>query len=164
MITTEINEPQVRAALERMLAGVTDMSQVMTDIAEYLAEATKARFATGKAPDGEAWAPKSPATLAAYGARKSNRVDTRPLFGPTGMLNSQIHHDHGSDFASISSNLIQSAVMQWGAAKGAFGTTKTGSSIPWGDIPARPFIGISEADRVEIPAIVEEWLKGLSSP
>lgn len=163
MITTEINEPEVRAVLERLAANLTNMSPVMQDVAEYMLESTKARFPKGQAPDGTAWAPKSPATLAAYGARKSNTVDTRPLFGPTGLLRSQVYKTSGPDFAEVGSNQIYAAVMQFGAAKGAFGTMANGSSIPWGTIPARPFLGISEEDRVGISAIVEEWLDGIST-
>ncbi|MEQ3671482.1 MAG: phage virion morphogenesis protein [Pseudophaeobacter sp.] len=57
------------------------------------------------------------------------------------------------------SNAIQSAVMQFGAAKGAFGTASNGSSIPWGNIPARPFIGISEEDETNLALELEEWLE-----
>ena len=48
--------------------------------------------------------------------------------------------------------------MQFGARYGAFGTISRGGSIPWGNIPARPFLGISDTDRSNIAATVEEWL------
>ena len=69
--------------------------------------------------------------------------------------------DYGPDFVEIGTNKIYAAVMQFGAAKGAFGTDAGGSSIPWGAIPARPFLGISDQDRTNIAATVDEWLEGI---
>lgn len=146
----------VLAALETSLA---DMSPVMEDLGEYLVTSTKARFPTGTAPDGTKWAPKSQATLARYGAKKSNRVDVRPLYGPSGMLSRMIFHSASQTEVSWGSNMIYSAVMQFGAAKGAFGAMSNGASIPWGRIPARPFIGISAEDEVNIIATLEDWLE-----
>jgi phage gpG-like protein len=50
--------------------------------------------------------------------------------------------------------------MQFGATKGQFGQTKRGASIPWRNIPARPFLGLSPTDETEIVATVEEYLSG----
>jgi hypothetical protein len=44
---------------------------------------------------------------------------------------------------------------QFGAKKHSF----TGGKTPWGDIPARPFLGLSAADRVEVLAILQEHLE-----
>lgn len=159
MYEVEFEADAVAAALKRLAAGVADMTPVMQSIGEYLMVSTKDRFPTGQAPDGSAWQPKSPTTLARYGARKSNRVDHRPLYGPTGLLSSQIHYQAGHDFAEVGSNRIYAAVMQFGAAKGAFGNMANGSPIPWGDIPARPYLGLSAKDATEIPAIIAEWLE-----
>ncbi|MGB0955835.1 MAG: phage virion morphogenesis protein [Panacagrimonas sp.] len=50
-------------------------------------------------------------------------------------------------------------IQQFGARKGAFGTTRRGAPIPWGDIPARPFLGISDEDRTEIELLLFEFLE-----
>ena len=55
--------------------------------------------------------------------------------------------------------MIYAAVHQFGAKKGQFGTAKNGSSIPCGDIPARPFIGVSDADESRIVEMLSEWLQ-----
>ncbi|WP_206184198.1 hypothetical protein [Thioclava sp. IC9] len=68
---------------------------------------------------------------------------------------------------TVSSRAIQSVVMQFDAKKGGFGSYQGkgvgGSSptvsIPWGDIPARPFMGISAGDQENIEAAIVEWLK-----
>jgi len=76
-------------------------------------------------------------------------------------LRSSFFRDYGPDFVELGTNKIYSAVMQFGAAKGAFGTNARGGSIPWGNIPARPFLGISDQDRLNIAGIVEEWLQDI---
>ncbi|WP_409934431.1 phage virion morphogenesis protein [Tepidimonas sp.] len=41
---------------------------------------------------------------------------------------------------------------------GTFGATKRGGKIPWGDVPARPFMGISDDDRSAILDIIRKHL------
>lgn len=159
MIRSEIDLSFAEAALAALDRALTDMTPVMEDLGELLTTSTKDRFPTGTAPDGSKWAPKSQTTLDRYGARKSNRVDVRPLFGPTGLLSQQIYHEAGPTGVSWGSNLIYAAVMQFGAAQGAFGSMSNGSPIPWGNIPARPFIGVSAEDAANITATLEDWLQ-----
>jgi phage virion morphogenesis protein len=160
MIRVTLESTRTEAVLERVARSLADPRPVMQDIGEVLVASTKKRFTEGKSPDGLPWAAKSEATLSAYAAR-GLRADPRPLFGPSGVLSSTIFAEVGPDGSSVEvgSNRIYAAVMQFGAAKGAFGTTAGGSSIPWGNIPARPFLGLSEADETEIVATVEDWLQ-----
>ena len=61
--------------------------------------------------------------------------------------------------------------MQFGATAGEFGAhigkDKLGRdhihSIPWGNIPARPFIGLSDEDQTNIAAEIAEWLEGAAN-
>lgn len=161
MYTIEINDEQIAAQLGRLASGMEDMAPAMQEIAEYLVVTTKDRFPSGIAPAGTPWAPKSPTTLQAYAARH-DRQDPRPLFGPSGALSSTIFSVATSTSAEIGSGLIYSAVMQFGAGKGAFGKTSRGGAIPWGNIPARPFIGLSETDRAGILDITAEYIEALS--
>ena len=57
----------------------------------------------------------------------------------------------------IGSSLIYSGVMQSGAARGAFGRDRFGRPIPWGTIPARPWLGISREDGEAITEIADEY-------
>lgn len=163
MIEIEVNDEAVLAALQRAGAGASDLFPLMQGIGEYLVESTKQRFKDGKAPDGSVWAAKSPATIAAY-ERRNEKVDLRPLFGPRGLLSSQIASRPDSEGVSVGSSLNYSAVMQFGAEAGAFGTAANDTPIPWGKIPARPYLGISDADREEILHLVDTWLDGLITP
>lgn len=150
MIKVEINLNEIPEGLARLHAAMSDMSPVMQEIGELLVTSTKDRFKAGTAPSGAKWAAKSPATIAAYLARKE-RADTRPLFGPSGDLSSQIFSDAGSDRVEWGSNMIYAAMMHFGGSKSAYPHL-------WGDIPARPFLGISDDDETGIKATIEEWL------
>lgn len=164
MILIELKSTTALAALERAAAGLDDMTPLMADLGELLTRSTKQRFAEGVSPEGAKWAPKSQTTLNRYGARKSNRVDIRPLFGPSGALNSTIYPETSRDEALIGSPMIYAAVHQLGAARGAFGAMKNGAPIPWGNIPARPFLGLSAEDDVAVVETVQDYLTGALAP
>lgn len=161
-IRIDISDEDAIRQLDRLAEHLTDMTPLMQDLGEYLADSTERRFPEGVAPDGTPWAPKSQATMDAYRRREGRSsnasVPFRPLYGPSGRLSSEIHYEAQADSVEIGSNLIYAAVMQMGAGKGAFGTASNNTPIPWGDIPARPFLGISEDDRQTIPLIVAEYL------
>jgi phage virion morphogenesis protein len=159
MITIEIDDAALRAALGRAAAALADPSPLMADIGEYVREATKRRFAAGAGPDGVAWAPRSPATLEAY-ARRGDRPGARPLTGPSRALSTRIAWEMipGGQGVAIGSGEVYAAAMQFGMPKGYAGIARNDTPIPWGDIPARPFLGLSEDDRMAIREIIAEWL------
>ena len=159
MISLEVKGNDTALAFAELDRRLTDLSPIMAQIAEFLLDTTLARFQQGVAPDGSPWAPKSPSTIAAYQARKQ-AISYRPLIGPTKSLSSATNFAtaSGQDWARISSRAIQSAVMQLGAKKGAFGANKAGRPIPWGDIPARPFLGTSAKDQAGLVTIFEQML------
>lgn len=142
MITIEIKDDQITAALDGLVAHLGDMTQVMRAIGELLQDSTNQRFQRSEAPDGSTWAAKSPVTRG---------DDRRPLYGPSGILNTTIALDLGPDHLELGTNTPYGAMMQFGGSKEAFPHL-------WGDIPARPFLGISEDDRSGILETAEEWL------
>jgi phage gpG-like protein len=168
MITTEITPndfDDVGQLFDAIARGLTDMTPVFQDLGEFLSKTTKDRFGEGVSPDGAPWAPKSAATVESYrrreGRKRNARIDVRPLFGPTGRLSGEVHYEPGPTSVQIGSSLVYAGVMQFGAAKGAFGSMSNGSPIPWGSIPPRPFIGISDTDETGIRDILHEWLDDL---
>lgn len=144
MIRIELKDDEITAALAALSARLTDMTLVMQEVGELLMKSTKDRFGRGEAPDGSKWAPKSPVT---------EGRDRRPLFGPSGMLSSQIFAIPGPTSVEVGSNRVQAAMMQFGGSRAAYAHL-------WGDIPARPFLGVSETDRAGILDIVAEWIEG----
>ncbi|HWO99183.1 MAG TPA: phage virion morphogenesis protein [Methylococcus sp.] len=174
MITIEIDDREIQTALNQLADQVENLRPVLADIGEYLIQSTKSRFATGTAPDGSPWARNSEVTIGRYldryrGSRKkdgslSKRGQARaaakkPLIGETKRLSGEIAPRVGPDTVEVGSALEYAAVQQFGARRGAFGRTRRGAPIPWGDIPPRPFLGISDGDREEILAIIAERLE-----
>lgn len=152
MIRIDINDAAVSAALARLSARVTDLAEPLGDIGEMMVASTQDRMSKGLTPEGTPFAPRSPTTVAIYDA-KGLRYG-KPL-NQSGVLRGSIFYQVTGDGVRIGTNAIQSAVMQLGAAKHSLGPRS-----PWGPIPPRPYLGISEADRAGIGEIVEEWLAG----
>lgn len=144
MYTIELKADAVTGALDRAAALLDDMTPLMQDIGELLAASTKARFALGEAPDGSKWSANSPVTL-------TRKTDSRPLYGPTGLLSSQIFHEASAAQVEVGSNRIYAAMMQFGGTKAQFAHL-------WGTIPARPFLGLSAEDETNIIATIGDYL------
>lgn len=150
MFSVELKAEALNAGLAELVANLTDWTPVMEQIGEYLVMSTKERFKKGESPDGVQWAPNSPVTL----ARKSN---SSPLFGRSGDLRNMPAPIAGSDFVAIGSNQVYAAMMQFGGTKARFPHL-------WGNIPARPFLGLSPEDETNILALVVDYLTPSAGP
>jgi|WetSurMetagenome_2_1015567.scaffolds.fasta_scaffold169383_1 phage gpG-like protein len=87
----------------------------------------------------------------------STVIGKRPLIDGGDLARQIIKTVHGNTLL-VGSTMIYSAVQQFGLKQGKSGSTKRGSPIPWGDIPARPFLGISDQDRVDILDAISDYL------
>lgn len=174
MIQIQISDRQVNQALTRLVASVSNPRTVLDEIGELLIDSTKARFATSTGPDGKRWAENSDITILQYlgrykgsfkkngglSAKGASRLGgKKPLIGESGSLSSQIFKKvEGNNTLYIGSTMIYAAAQQFGIKKGYAGSNKRGSPIPWGDIPARPFLGISNEDRGMILDTISDYL------
>ncbi len=159
MITIEVQKDSVTAALQGLSDGLADTTPLMQEIAQWLFNDARDRFNRESAPNGSVWAPRSQTTLDAY--RRQGSPWGR-ILQKEGELIDSLATEAGNGYASIFVNRPYAAVMQFGAAKGAFGKTKRGAPIPWGNIPARPFFGFEQPQVDAITAIIAEWLEGLA--
>lgn len=158
MFGTQFNAGASREAIRKAVAQIDDMTPLYRDIVEYMIEATRSRFRTGTAPDGTKWAPKKASTLARYKRLGYGNLN-RALIGPGRALSRQVNGSANRAGAVVGSALIYSGVMQDGAAQGAFGQNRAGRPIPWGNIPARVWLGISRDDELVIVDIADEYLE-----
>ena len=152
-----VGHEAVLETLNRLVAAVDDTTPAMYDIGEYLIASTRQRFHDMQGPQGEPWVPNSAVTQD-VAEERGDTYDPRPLFGPTKRLSSEILSFPSNGEVAVGSALIQAAVMHYGAEQGAFGTSARGGPLPWGDIPARPFIGLSDDDQVQVLDILNEHL------
>lgn len=155
----EYNTDTLDPLLIALLEATGDLTGFMQDAGELLVASAQDRVLQGVQPDGSPFAPRSEATLKRYA--KLGLSFGAPL-NVSGDMRNHLFYNAESDSVEYGSNAIQAAVMQFGAAKGAFGTASNGTSIPWGNIPARPFIGISEDDETNLALELEEWLERAS--
>lgn len=159
-IDIELDDRRARDAMRRLADAGRDMTPAMKAIGEHLVNSTKERFEHEKAPDGTPWAPLSEVT------RKRKKRNPDRIGTESGILGSLIHREAGPDFVRIGSSRVYAGTFHHGAAKGAFGSYPTGLAgrdfdvpIPWGDIPARPFVGLSGEDRDVIERDMVDWLR-----
>ena len=143
---------EVDAALGRLLHAVGDLTPFYKDAGQHLVNTTRRRFETSTAPDGTPWAPNSAVTL----ARKKG---DKPLIGETRELSTAIQDVIDADGLMVGSNKIYAAAQQFGMVRGYAGQNKRKAPIPWGDIPSRKFLGLSEEDETEILALAIDHLK-----
>lgn len=153
-IRIELDDRRIRTAFNRLLKAGADTGPLMRDIGEHLVNSTRERFREEEDPRGKPWAPLSEVTLARK-TRNSGRVLTE-----RGFLGGSIAYRAGRKEVEVGAaqSVKYAGVHQFGAAKGAFGTTSRGAPIPWGDIPARPFLGLSRDDETSIRELVNDYL------
>lgn len=184
MIEVEINDGRVLAALRQVRDKTENMSPLLKAIGEVLLDSTKQRFATGSGPDGTRWQENSPDTILEYLRRRSGiydktgkRIGTKdgyyikrggdkgratqksativatkkPLIGEGRALSLGINTDVIGDSLLIGTPAVYGAMQQFGGKKSQYPNL-------WGDIPARPFLGLSDYDRESILFEVREFL------
>lgn len=105
-----------------------DTRKLLTQIGGDLEAQTRERLSSTKtAPDGERWKPWS----TAYAARAKPNAK---LLERTGTLIDSIAFEVGDDAVTVGSNMVYAATHQFGR----------------GNIPARPFLGVSAEDIEDI--------------
>jgi phage virion morphogenesis protein len=177
MDTQITGDEDLRDLFNRLRARAGSLSPFFKAAGELLVDSTKRRFQEGRAPDGTPWAPNTQTTIINYLSRFSSSFSKKtgrltkagagrasgkqPLIGETKSLSRTINYRAAADRLLVGSPMIQAAVQQFGAKKGQFGSSKRGP-IPWGDIPARPYLGLSDQDRRDIVALCQEHLRGRS--
>lgn len=184
-ITLTSDDARVVTVLDRIAAGVDEPAALLGKIGQDLVESTKQRFVTGTAPDGTRWAPNTQATFEAYlhrisgayskeGERTGTRrgfankdgrlgakgvaavMGKRPLVGEGRALSTQIYDEVSGVVLFVGSPEVYAAMQQFGGSKAEFPNL-------WGDIVARPFLGVSDSDAVAIEQTAEDYLASLLS-
>ncbi len=147
-IEFKVEDTDVMAALGRLMKAAQDMTPAMRDIAGILAFASEQAFEHQVDPTtGDPWPDLSDLTKQ---RRAENGHWPGQILQVTGALARDIQTDYGADFAVAGTNKVYAPTQYRGASKGQYGRTKTGGPIPWGDIPARPFLGAGDEDKDEI--------------
>jgi phage virion morphogenesis protein len=156
MLTIDFNDREIQTYLGRVAGRLENPRELLAEIGDELTDSTMRRFGTSTGPDGERWAPNTETTLALYldGRGKSASASTKKPLVADGNLASTIAWQlDGADAVLIGSPQKYAGVQQEGATKGSLG-----GGAPWGDIPARPFLGVSDDDARTILDLVDDYL------
>jgi len=104
-------------------------------------------------------------------------ASAKPLLD-TGRLQNSITYAADANSVTVGTNVVYARMQQMGAKMGEFGRysqlgrvrafglgtfkgsagTKKGFPIPWGDVPPRPFLGLSTQDRADVIGILQQHL------
>jgi phage virion morphogenesis protein len=168
MIEINLLSGEAEKALRDLASRVQNLRPALKAIGERMVESTKQRFVTSTAPDGTQWEPNKPSTIAKYTHRVSGtmtkdrklmtkkgeqRWDSKKPLIDSGTLGEQIHArliDNKTLF--VYSSMEYAAMQQFGGTKAEFPQL-------WGDIPPRPFLGVSAEDNAMIEKLCREYLQ-----
>lgn len=165
MLNFNIRSDVVINVLERTGATLENPNAMLQDMGEYLVPVHQDRFKTSTAPDGTKWKQNSETTYINFLGKQHtnkdgtinkkgiNRIMSKKPLVMSGTLRDQIHYQISGDLLLVGSNMIYAATQNFGAKKGEFG-----NGAPWGDIPAREWLGISGADETELMNIAEDHI------
>jgi phage virion morphogenesis protein len=126
--------------ITKLLRNLQDTTPLLQNIGDHLVASSRARIRTTKAdPDGNAWEPWAPATRAA-------RIKA-------GTAGSGLLYDTGTLFNSITASISRNRAVV--STTVPYATYLQNGTI---NMPARPFLGVSQGDMDAIRRFVTQHL------
>ncbi|PTW61427.1 phage virion morphogenesis protein [Breoghania corrubedonensis] len=184
-ITIEIDDKLILAKLDRVAAQGRDTGPAMDAIGAYMLTSTQQRFERETSPDGTPWQPLARRTVRERAKR--GFVPVR-ILRRRGFLYQSLTFEASPSEAAVGTNNPYAGIHQFGGTikrearrqtiyrtynartdelSRQFTARKRANFAQDVDvaaheitIPARPYLGIDEADRAEIVAIIEDHLDG----
>lgn len=159
--------------LNKMQDKAKNMSPAMKKISATMATKIRMCFKNQRDPEGNAWT-------------KSHRAerDSGMSLADTGRLKGSINYKYTGTRAAAGTNVKYARVMHFGAKKGAFGSHNVTQTVgpftrtrkgrqervrrhtrkrtilsPFGDVPSRKFVGMTQQDRDNYLKIIKEELE-----
>lgn len=150
--------------LRAMQQRANDIRPALGEIGNEFADRIRDQFAQGRSPYGEKWAALSAVT---QNRNNGKRRGGEPLRDTGALIASISNYVEGNSSVTIGSGSRYAGLHQFGARQGQYGRTKRNSPIPWGNVPARPYMPI-QSGRVVLPLawsnaaneIVADHIKG----
>ncbi|MGD9539088.1 MAG: phage virion morphogenesis protein [Alphaproteobacteria bacterium] len=183
-VRIEVDDAEVRQALQALQERGKSMRPLMRDIGSYMVTSTLDNFERQQSPDGKPWQLLAASTVIARlgGAKKvftkkgsvrkpaMRRMGKLKILQLSGRLRQSITYRADRDEVLVGTNVIYARIHQFGGEAGRrlggrSRMTINGLAFPVGRtagrrarIPARPFLGISERDRVAILDTMREYV------
>lgn len=152
MVWTKIrvNDGGVSRVLSRLLLTNVKRRSMLDQLGQQAVEQTQYRFIEQKSPTGVPWKP----------SKRAIKNPARPTLIDSGALLNSIEYVISGDGFEVGSDLPYAGTMNFGAKKGQFGSTSNGNPIPFGDIAARTFLGVSAEHKVRMADVINKFLRG----
>src|SRR5574343_1143020 len=146
--TITVEYKQVLAAVPRLRLRTDDLGPALAKIGEQLVESTQDHFGSSTAPDGSRWAANSDVTISRYlglatGKKREKKAAGKKPLVAGGTLRDNIKFSVNGNVLEVGATMEYAAMQQFGGKRADF-------SHLWGDIPARPFLGLSASDIADI--------------
>lgn len=142
----DLTEDTVKKGLERLAVGIHS-EQILRGIGEEGKKAAQARILqSGPDPDGHKWV--------ALAARTLKTKQGKGMLREHGdLMDSITWQPQGMDAVAIGSHMVYARIHQLGGMAGRGRKVK---------IPARPYLGLNEAEKTRLERKVMAWLKRLA--
>ncbi|MCP4112825.1 MAG: hypothetical protein GY749_46085 [Desulfobacteraceae bacterium] len=173
-----VNTDEVQKMLNALSERMEDMSPVMADVSDIVYHSTTDNFLAGGRPR---WDRLRPGTIQ---SREKDGYWPGSILARTGDLKNSVLPFFGKDYAGAGTTKKSAKTHQFGAKKGAYGRfsvsqqvrehirhSRSGKesrvrqhqrtreiSVPWGDVPARPFFSFSDNDMERVEDVIKEWM------
>ena len=147
--TVEVKDEGVQSLLQTLQKRMGNLQPVFSALGEDMVSRIHRRFESSSGPDGTAWKPNAPSTIASFTAglssshfKKSGALNKKgvtavgskkPLIGATKDLSRQIGYSSTPGSLTIFSTPVYAAIQQFGGQAGRGHATT---------IPARPFMPV----------------------
>lgn len=135
MSITYKNIKKTQKKFDKLEKNLKNPGPAMKVIAGLLDKDVNEHFQKTQGPDGR-WAPLK-------------HRQGKPL-QDKGTLRLSIQQMYSKTTAMVYTRLVYARMQNFGAKKGAFGKNKNGNPIPWGNVPARTFMWLSNKMKAKI--------------
>lgn len=169
-VTVDVNDRRFRAALAELQRRGRNLGPVFGRIAARLLATTQERIlSTKQDPEGKDWEPLKASTLA---SRQKAGKAGGGILKVEGNLLTSLNENATRSYAEVGTNRLYARIQQLGGKTKAhvikpvnkkalaFGdTVRKSVNHPGSDIPARPYLGVSDADAEAIERIIASYLQ-----
>lgn len=156
-ITVDIDDKDIQRGFSKAARAMSRPEGLMSNIGTDLVKGTTRRFRTKTAPDGSAWQINNSGYAA--GKRKGILVEST-------ILRDSITHRVERDSVRVGTNVKYAAIHQFGGTikpkKGTHLKFKIAGqwvAVKSVTIPARPYLGVDDEDKVRIARRIDRFLE-----
>lgn len=133
---------QLKQKLKAQAEKLSNLQPFWQVVGMYVQKQTiKERFDKEQSPDGTKWKPLSPARIKQR--MKRHKTGNMKILQDVGELRRSVKYEAGQTYVRIGSNLKYARTHQFGR----------------GNIPARPFLGVTQLEREHINDMFRAYLK-----